>query len=322
MTGAKPKIAVVIPCYKVKAHIGALVASIPSDVWRIYAVDDACPEKSGDFIKKVSEDKRLKVLKHEVNKGVGGAVMTGYRQALKDGADIVVKIDGDGQMDPALIPHFTAPIMAGVADYTKGNRFYRVEDVKSMPALRLFGNAVLSFMTKLSSGYWQSFDPANGYTAIHARVLAALPLEKINERYFFESDMLFRLGTLRAVVGDIPMRAHYGEEESNLSIGKIILPFLCGHLRNFTKRLFYNYVLRDFSVASIQLVLGPLLLVWGVLFGLGAWAESESTGVAASAGTVMLAALPIIIGMQFILSFLQYDIQATPRDAIHGKIGI
>lgn len=320
-----PHIAVVIPCYKVKAHIKAVIAAIPPHIQSIICVDDACPEESGAYIKRYIKDKRVTVLTHASNKGVGGAMITGYKHAADNGADIIVKIDGDGQMDPALISHFTAPIIAGQADYTKGNRFYRVEDVKTMPAIRLIGNAVLSFMTKLSSGYWTIFDPTNGYTAIRAAMIKDLPLDKLSPRYFFESDMLFRLNTLRAVVQDIPMRATYADEESNLNIKKIIVPFLWGHSKNLLKRLFYNYILRDFSIASIELVLGPALLIWGIAFGLGEWAESEATGQIASAGTVMISALPIIIGSQLTLSFLHYDIQSIPRyssyKSLHNEAG-
>jgi len=158
------------------------------------------PDASGKFVKEHCHDLRVHVIYHESNLGVGGAVMTGYRAALKDGADIIVKIDGDGQMDASLISNFIEPILAGEADYTKGNRFFNLEEIRSMPGLRLFGNAVLSFMTKLSSGYWDLFDPTNGYTAIHVDVARHLPFNKISSRYFFETDMLFRLNTLRSVV--------------------------------------------------------------------------------------------------------------------------
>lgn len=316
----KHKIAVVVPSYKVTEHIEGVIDAIPDFVWRIYCVDDACPEESGVFITQSIRDKRVLVLTHEANKGVGGAMVSGYKQALIDGADIVVKIDGDGQMDPGLIFNFVQPIIDGVTDYTKGNRFHRIEDVQAMPAVRLFGNAVLSFMTKMSSGYWNLFDPTNGYTAIRADVLRDLPLDKLSERYFFESDMLFRLNTLRAMVTDVPMRAVYAEENSNLNIGKILLPFLTGHARNFGKRLFYNYFLRDFNIASIELVLGLSLFVFGLVFGLVQWESSISSGAPASAGTVMLSALPIIVGVQLLLSFLQYDIQAVTKFPVHGRM--
>lgn len=314
------KIAVVIPCFRVKNHIGSVIDAMPDFVSRIYCIDDACPDGSGNYIRKEIKDSRVQLLTHEYNQGVGGAVVTGYKKALEDGAEIIIKIDGDGQMDPALIENFAHPIIAGACDYTKGNRFYRIEDVRSMPGVRLFGNAVLSFMTKLSSGYWNLFDPTNGYTAIHARALQNLPLDKLDRRYFFESDMLFRLNTIRAVVQDIPMRAIYGEQRSNLKIGGILAPFLAGHARNLGKRIFYNYFLRDFSVASIELVLGIILFLFGLIFGVAQWTHSAASETAASAGTVMLSALPVILGVQFLLSFLQYDIQSVPKTPLSAYI--
>ena len=172
-------------------------------------------------------------------------------------------------------------------------------------------------MTKLSSGYWDLFDPTNGYTAIHADVARHLPFEKISRRYFFETDMLFRLNTLRAVVVDVPMDAKYGDEVSNLKISKIVGEFLFKHVRNFSKRIFYNYYLRDMSLASIELPLGLVLLISGGSFGVYHWINSIQEGVTTPAGTVMLAALPILMGTQLILAFLGYDIANVPRRPFH-----
>ncbi|OGS99158.1 MAG: glycosyl transferase family 2 [Gallionellales bacterium RIFCSPLOWO2_12_FULL_59_22] len=309
--------AVVIPCYKVKRHVMDVIDGIGNEVWRIYVVDDACPEKSGKHVEAHCQDRRVRVIYHENNQGVGGAVMTGYRAAMADGAVVIVKVDGDGQMDTRLIPGFVEPILAGEADYTKGNRFFDLEEIHVMPKSRLFGNAVLSLLTKLSSGYWDLFDPANGYTAIHAEVAQRLPFEKISPRYFFETDMLFRLNILRAVVVDVPMNAKYGDEISNLRISKIAGEFLVKHMRNFIKRIFYNYYLRDLSLASIELPLGMALLAAGTSFGGYQWLESAREGVVTPAGTVMLAALPILMGLQLVLAFLGYDIAAVPRRPRH-----
>jgi dolichol-phosphate mannosyltransferase len=312
-------LAVVIPCYKVTRHILAVIESMPEIVDRIYTVDDGCPENSGRFILDNINDPRVKVIFNEKNKGVGGAVMTGYRAAIEDNMQVVVKVDGDGQMNPALIPEFIEPILVGEADYTKGNRFYNLEEIHQMPKVRLFGNAALSLLNKLSSGYWDVFDPTNGYTAIHVDVLKKLPFAKISERYFFESDMLFRLNTVRAKVVDVPMDAHYGDEESQLKIGEIIGDFTKKNIKNTGKRIFYNYFLRDMSVASIELVLGFFLLFFGVFYGLFQWIGSAQEGIVTPAGTVMLAVLPIVIGVQLLLSFLSYDIENVPRRRIHKR---
>ena len=188
-----------------------------------------------------------------------------------------------------------------------------------MPKVRLFGNAALSFMTKISSGYWDLFDPTNGFTAIHRDVARHLPFKKISRRYFFETDLLFRLNILRAVVVDIPMDAKYGNEVSNLKVANIAGEFLVKHARNFTKRIFYNYYLRDMSLASIELPVGLLMLMVGAAFGLMHWMDSMQSGIQTSAGTVMLSALPVILGMQFVLAFIGYDIASVPKKPFHRQ---
>lgn len=199
------KVAVVLPCYKSKKQVLDVIARIGQEAFLIVAVDDCCPMGTGTHIEQNCSDPRVVIVRNEVNRGVGGAVIRGYREALGRGADIVVKIDSDGQMDPAHLPRIVHPVAQGLADYTKGNRFFNIEDLKTMPAIRVFGNAGLSFLTKLSSGYWSVFDPTNGYTAIHRAALEMLPLDKIDNRFFFESDMLFRLYIAGAVVLDVPI---------------------------------------------------------------------------------------------------------------------
>ena len=182
-----------------------------------------------------------------------------------------------------------------------------------MPFIRLAGNAILSFMCKASSGYWTIFDPTNGYTAISQRAAALLPMKKISSRYFFETDMLFRLGTFGAVIQDIPMRAVYGEETSGLSVSNVLPSFVLGHIRNFSKRILYNYFLRGFSVASVELVLSLFFLLFGGIYGLSKWVQSVNSGIYASSGEVMLAALPVIIGVQLMISFIGFDMANQPR---------
>lgn len=180
----KFSVAVVIPSYKVRSHILDVIQGIGPEVSQIYVVDDRCPEGSGDFVQEHCFDARVRVIRNPQNLGVGGAVMAGYRAAIEGGAEVIVKVDGDGQMDPSLIPQFIIPILAGEADYTKGNRFFDLEEIRAMPPMRVFGNAVLSLMAKLSTGYWDLFDPTNGYTAIHTEVARQLPFAKISRRYF------------------------------------------------------------------------------------------------------------------------------------------
>jgi len=313
-------VAVVIPCFRVAEQINAVVRDVlglgAMRIAAVYVVDDQCPEHSGAVVEREFDDPRVVVLRNECNLGVGGAVMRGYRQALADGMDVIVKIDGDGQMDPALLPRFVTPILREQADYVKGNRFYDLTEIGRMPRLRVFGNAMLSFMAKFSTGYWSIFDPTNGYTAIAAPVAAILPFESLSRRYFFETDMLFRLNTVRAVVIDMPMHARYGDETSNLRVARIWPEFLAKHVRNFTKRIFYNYFLRDMSVASLQLVVGLVLLFWGSGFGGWHWARAVMTGLPTPIGTVMLAVLAILVGIQLLLAFLAYDMACVPSRPI------
>ncbi len=311
-----PKIAVVIPCYRVSAQVLDVIAGIGRSVAAIYAVDDACPERSGERIEQACTDARVRVLRHEVNQGVGGATITGYRAALAHGAEIVVKLDGDGQMDPAEIERLVAPIVERRADYTKGNRFYEIEFLRAMPRLRLFGNSLLSFVSKLASGYWDIMDPTNGFTAVHREALSQLPLDKIDRRYFFESDMLFRLYTLRAVVRDVPMPARYGGEPSSLRIRHVAAAFPLKYARATCKRLFYSYFLRDFNAGTLQFVLGSLIMLAGVIVGAAYWIHSAAAGVSTTSGQVMLAALPILVGAQLLIAALNYDIASVPRDPL------
>ena len=310
----KMKVAIVIPAFRVKEHILQVIEKVGPEVSDILVVDDCCPEGSGDFVRNNCADVRVRVIFNKSNKGVGGATISGYLEALKIGSDVVVKVDGDGQMDPALIPDLIHPILSGEADYTKGNRFFNLASLKSMPLIRLFGNSVLSFVSKLASGYWNVMDPTNGFTAIHASVLKVLPLEKIDERYFFESDMLFRLNTVRAVVKELPMEASYGCEKSGLQIHRIIFDFPTKYITCVFKRIFYNYYLRDFNFCSVQLLLGTMFMLFGMIFGGINWYFYYLRQSATPMGTIMIAALPVILGFQMLLAAINYDVMNVPRE--------
>lgn len=316
----EPIIAVVIPAYRVRSHILGVIAGVGSECGLIYVVDDACPDGSGDLVEERCSDPRVRVLRNDQNQGVGGAVMAGYRQAIADGADIMVKLDGDGQMDPTLLLQFVEPIRRGDADYTKGNRFFDLREIGQMPLLRRVGNLGLSFMAKASTGYWDIFDPTNGYTAIHSGVASRLPMDGISRRYFFETDMLFRLNTFRATVVDVPMDCRYGNEVSNLKVSKVFTEFFYKHLVNLTKRLLYNYYLRDVSIASLELIVGLMMLFVGLLVGGLSWIQSVQSGQLASTGTVMIPSLLIMLGVQLVLAFLAYDIANVPRYPLQHRL--
>jgi len=306
-------IAVVVPTYKVKDQILKVLEGIGKEVQHILVVDDACPHKSGELVKIHTTDPRVEVIFHQENLGVGGAVKSGYKRAVELNSDVVVKIDGDGQMDTSKILELIRPIKDSHADYTKGNRFFDVEAIRQMPKVRIFGNLILSFMTKLSSGYWNIFDPNNGFTAISKDALGKIPLSKIDNGYFFESDMLFRLNLMRARVEDISMPAIYDNEKSNLKIHRVVIEFPLKHFRNFCKRIVYTYYLRDFNMASIELPIGIVLTGFGITIGLLNWSRSLISGIPTQTGTAILVAMSVLAGLQLILAFLTYDTNPNNR---------
>jgi len=311
-------LAVVIPCFRVAEHLPAVIAAIGPEVHLIYCVIDGCPEGSGGVAEEIArQESRVRVLYHEKNLGVGAACRTGFQRAIEGGAEIIVKLDGDGQMRAELIAELVQPILDGEADYVKGNRFFNLEDARRMLSIRFIGNAGLTFLTKMSSGYWNIFDPTNGFVAMSQTVARQLPWSKIGEDYFFESDLLFRLNTLRAVVVDYPMEARYGSEQSNLDPMLALRQFPLNHLRNLVKRLLYSYFLRDFNVASVHLLVGLSLVAFGTWFGADQWIRGIERNQFASSGTVMLAALPLILGWQALLAFVAYDVGSVPTKVLH-----
>jgi glycosyltransferase involved in cell wall biosynthesis len=312
LTAAAPVIAAVIPAYRVAAQVAGVIGSMPPEVSIIVVVDDCCPEKSGDVAAR-STDPRLTVVRHEKNRGVGGAMVTGYRKALELGAEIMVKVDGDGQMDPAILHEIAAPVIEGRADYAKGNRFSDFRALRRMPRVRLFGNSMLSFLLKAASGYWSMMDPTNGYTAINARTLDKLELDELDNRYFFESDLLIRLGTARAVVVDVPMAARYADENSSLNIPRVMLEFPPKILKGLLRRILLRYFIYDFNMASLYLLFGIPLLLFSFVYGLYEWVDSNRTGIARPLGTIMVVIIPLILGFQMLLQAIAIDVAGTPK---------
>ena len=307
------RITVVVPAYRVSEQLPQVVATIGEEVSKIIVVDDFCPEDSGKKLQQITSDPRVEVIFHHKNLGVGAAVKTGYRRALEIGSDVVIKLDGDGQMDPKEIKSLVKPIFSLGADYVKANRFFEPEAIRQMPKSRIIGNLFLSFMTKLSTGYWRIFDPNNGFTAISAEKLKHIPLNKVADRYFFESDMLFRLYLVSAAVVDIPIPAKYGKERSNLKIKRVIIEFPFKHSKNFLKRIVYSYYIREFNLASLQLPIGIFLGILGIVRGATAWHSSNITQIPTAPGTVVLFAVLILTSIQLILAFLNFDINNEPK---------
>ena len=317
MNFSKFKIAVVIPAYRVERDIQSVLQGIPAYVTTVIVVDDASPDASADLVAAAAKrDKRILLIRHEQNQGVGGAMVTGFSKAMELGAEIVIKLDGDGQMDPAHIPALITPLIEGDADYVKGNRFRDFQSLKKMPLIRRIGNLGLSFLTKAATGYWNIFDPTNGYFAIRTDVLKQLPLGKIDKTYFFETSMLSHLYLLDAYVMDVTIPARYSGETSSLSIRRVLFEFPFKLTRTLVKRIILKYFIFDFSMMSIYLLTGIPLLLFGLIFGITKWIQYAQLGIPAPTGTVILPTLSVILAIQILLSAIEIDLNAAPRKVI------
>lgn len=306
------RIAVVIPAHNEARHVGQVIQGMPEFVDHMIVVDDNSQDATRD-VALATEDPRLILLRTTQQEGVGGAVILGYRKGVGLGSDIVVKMDGDGQMPPEYLSSLLDAVIDQGYDYAKGNRFLAGESLAQMPKHRIFGNVVLTFMTKLASGYWHIFDPQNGYTAIKADALRVLDLDRINKSYFFENDVLIQLNFFGFRVKDVAIPARYGEEESGINLFQVSFTFPFLLLRRYFRRVYQKYVLRDFSPIALLLFLGLPLFLWGVLFGVYIWIKSSITGHYTATGTIMLALLPLILGFQLLLQAFVMDIQETPK---------
>ena len=314
-------IAAVIPAYRVERDIHSVLSRLPLYIKHIIVVDDASPDSSADLIAdSAKKDNRITLIRHSQNQGVGGAMVSGFHKALELGAQIVIKLDGDGQMDPSHIPALITPLIQGKADYVKGNRFRDFQSLQQMPFIRRLGNLGLSFFTKAATGYWNIFDPTNGFFAIRAEILAQLPFNKIDHRYYFETSMLANLYLIGAMVMDVPIPARYGNETSHLSIRRTLFEFPLKLLVTFLRRIILRYYIYDFSMMSLYLMIGVPLLLFGGIFGSIKWVEYASKNIPAPTGTVMLPTLSVILGIQLLLSAIEIDMNSAPRKALSDPL--
>jgi dolichol-phosphate mannosyltransferase len=307
-----PIIAAVVPAYRTARQIAAVLESMPPEVAHVIVVDDSSPDDLAAALASIS-DPRLVVLRHATNRGVGAAVKTGFAHAASLGADIVVKVDSDGQMDPAAIPMLVAPILSGQADLVKGNRFADLDLIGGMPLVRRVGNVSLAFLVKLASGYWSLFDPCNGFVAVRTRSFAQMQPERLADRYFFEISLLCEAYLIRAVVREIPMAPHYHQEPSSLNPLWSLIEFLPRLARRSLRRMALCYFFRDFNLVSLFLITGVPLFVFGAAWSALAWLNSWRTMVTASTGTVMIGTLAIILGFQLLLEAIVLDVQNEPK---------
>lgn len=314
----KKRIRIIIPAYNTQMSIREVCIALPDWVDHIVIVNDQSSDKTPDIVQMLkAEQARIDIVDLQKNLGVGGAMKRGYQEALSQGADIIVKMDSDGQMDPAYLPQLLAPIISGNANYTKGNRFLHTTELKQMPFIRRLGNLGLSFMTKAATGYWNIFDPTNGYTAIDKYTLSRLDFGKVSDRYFFETSMLMELYNQRAVIKDVPIPARYQGEKSSLSTFKSFFEFSSKLWKGIFQRIGRQYFTSDFSAVSLFIFFGLLLFSFGLIWGIWHWVISIQTQVAATTGTVMLAVLPFILGFQFLIQALVLDIGNVPKEVIN-----
>jgi glycosyltransferase involved in cell wall biosynthesis len=316
-------VAAVVPAYNVANELGGVLRAIPALVETIVVVDDASTDQTSAIAEQYAQlDHRIVVIHHETNRGVGGAMISGFRTAVDAGADVMVKIDGDGQMPMWLVPQLVEPLITGEADYAKGNRFRDFQAMRAMPLARRIGNVALSFLAKAATGYWRCFDPTNGFIAIRADVLSQLPLQKIDPTYFFETSMLSHLYVIGAVVKEIPMPARYAGERSSLSIPRVMRQFPIRLFFALLRRIALKNFVYDFNLESLDLACGVPLLLCGLLYGAYNWIWYARHGLAAPTGTVVLPALMIMLGVQLLISAANLDLAAVPREPINrGAIG-
>ena len=316
-------IAAVVPAYNESRRIRDVVQGIPQYVNPIIVVNDASRDDTSAVLRALAaQDRRVVPLDHDVNQGVGGAMITGFQEALKRRVDIVVKIDGDGQMPMEFLPALLEPLLAREADYSKGNRFRDLDALRRMPLPRRLGNLVLSFAAKAVTGYWDSFDPTNGFFAIRSQVLRVLPLTRVDRSYFFEHSMLIYLYLAGAKIQDVPMPSRYGDETSKLRISQVLYSFPPKLLSALVRRVVLKNFLYDFTMASLYLLAALPLLTFGVTYGLYSWIYYTSRGIGAPTGTVVVPTLCIILAVQFLLAAVEIDLRSTPkvpltRDTVH-----
>lgn len=305
------RVAAVIAAHNEEAHIAEVITGLPDIVDHIVVVDDCSADRTTE-VAEATGDPRLVVVRHTTNTGVGGAICTAYKHALATDAELFVRLDGDGQMDPSYIPDLLEPLVAEGYGFAKANRFFSSSSFKGMPAYRVFGNVVLSFLNKLASGYWNLFDPQNGYTAITRRTLERMDLDDLRKGYEFENDFLVSLNILSVRARDVPVPAIYGDEVSGIRLRKVVPAIASLLVRGFLRRVTLKYVVQTFSPVALFLLSGLLLTAIGVFWGIYAAIESWGPGTTTT-GTVLLAVTPFLMGFQLLLAALQLDIAETPK---------
>lgn len=309
------RIAIVIPAYRASETITDVVSRCLLYADEVIVVDDACPQKSGAVARAAfSDEPRVKVIERPANGGVGAAMKTGIGVAIELGVSAIVKIDADGQMDPSYVPTIRQRFIEHPSLVCiKGNRFFNAQVLSIMPKTRLFGNAVLSLLVKGASGYWNAIDPTNGYLAFNTAILRVLPWESFDDSYFFEMSVLCELGSKRLPILELEMPTIYTAAPSSLSISKVAFEFPPKLFSYMFRRILLQYFVFDVNLGSLYCILGSLLTLFGLVFGSYEWVDGIITHTGKPTGTIMLAALPVMMGFQLLLNALMYDVQFSQK---------
>ncbi len=304
------RVAAVVPAYNEEKLIGRTIMTMPDFVDMIIVINDCSKDQTLARAREVN-DPRVSIIDHQKNTGVGGSIIDGHKLALELGADVNVVMAGDGQMNPDYLPDLLDPIADQGYEFTKANRFFSRRALVGMPKIRLLGSVFLSFATKVGSGYWNLFDPQNGYTAIHRNALLRLDLSRIARGYAFENDLLIWLNIANARAKDIPIPAVYGEEVSSMKIRKVAGAIGMLLIKGFWRRMLLKHVLASFSPVALLFFTGLLLVTYGTIVGI--WVVVETLGPpVASTASVLLAVGPLLSGIHMLISALTLDIQSTP----------
>ena len=322
MAGGGVRIVVVVPCYNVQDHIIDVVETIPDYVSNVVLVNDGSNDRTGELIDRVVCDRVIGIHLSQ-NRGVGEAMFQGFAKATELGADVIVKIDGDGQMDAQYLPLLMEPLLLGKADYAKGNRYRNALLPSEIPTIRRVGNAVLSFLNKAASGYWNVFDPTNGYIAIRREIVDMLPAQWIHRRFFFESSMLITLGIMGAVVRDVPIPARYGLEKSNLRVSRTLFEFPIRMFLGLIRRIWFQKILHSLTMEALLGISGFSLFFLGLAYGLYEFTQfSLIRHTSSPPGIVMGAALLMLFGFQMVLNAIVLDIQSVPHSPLCDRLEI
>jgi glycosyltransferase involved in cell wall biosynthesis len=308
----KYKIGVVVPAYNEEKLIRTTIEGIPNYIRRIYVINDASTDSTAEVLKSI-HDPRLCVITHEKNQGVGAAILHGYKRALQEDMDIMAVMGGDNQMNPAHLPSLLMPIIEGKADYTKGNRLGCDEFRCGMSSWRLFGNSLLSLVTKIGSGYWHIMDPQNGYTAISKHALSNMEIDTLYTYYGYCNDMLVKLNTFGFRALDVTMPAHYGEEKSSIKYGKYMSKVSVMLFKKFLWRLKVKYSIINFHPLVFFYVFGMIFLPLGILTGLYMLLSGLITGWYIPASLPLVGALFFIAGLQMTLFAMLFDMKECYR---------